>query len=269
MAALALAGAPALAGPPGRVVSINLCTDQLALDLAAPGQLVSVSRLSQDPRSSALVEKARALPANGSAAEEVYLMAPDLVLAGDYTAPVTVGMLRSLGIRVEQFPAARTLDDIPELIARMGRVLGREAQAAEMIAQFRADLARLVDRPDHRPRAALYYVNSYTLGADTLHGAILAAGGFDNIASEVGLDAGGTLPLERLVLLQPDVIILGHDYRGQSRAEDNLVHPALRAGGARLAAGQLVERDWICGGPAVLHGVAAMRDLRRSMEAGQ
>ena len=36
------------AGPPDRVVSVNLCTDQLAMLLARPGQLISVSHLAAD-----------------------------------------------------------------------------------------------------------------------------------------------------------------------------------------------------------------------------
>ena len=57
------AAAPAVAvgRPPARVVSINLCTDQLALLLAAPGQLLSVSWLSQDPQSSMLAAAAARL----------------------------------------------------------------------------------------------------------------------------------------------------------------------------------------------------------------
>ena len=51
--ALALAGClasavPAFADAPARVVSMNLCTDQLAMMLAAPGQLVSVSHLATE-----------------------------------------------------------------------------------------------------------------------------------------------------------------------------------------------------------------------------
>ena len=45
---------------PRRVVSINLCTDQLAMMLAAPGQLVSVSQLAGDPHSSAMAEAGEA-----------------------------------------------------------------------------------------------------------------------------------------------------------------------------------------------------------------
>ena len=52
---LLLAAAPAAAQEaPARVVSMNLCTDQLAMLLAAPGQLLSVSKLARDPMSSAM-----------------------------------------------------------------------------------------------------------------------------------------------------------------------------------------------------------------------
>ena len=269
LAALVLTGAAAMAAPPARVVSINLCTDQLALGLAAPGQLVSVSRLAHDADSSIMVDAARALPVNGSGAEEVFLLAPDLVLAGTFTAHDTVQMLRDLGIRVEVFAPAQSLTDIPILLDRMGAVLGRQSQAAAQIAAFDRDLATLQDAPTRRPRAALYYVNSYTLGDHSLAGDILNAAGFDNIATEAGLTTGGTLPLEQLILLQPDVIVQGRDYPGQARAEDNLTHPALRALTNTRIVGTLTDRDWICGTPHVLNAVRAMRDLRLSVEVAQ
>ncbi|MDK3017586.1 ABC transporter substrate-binding protein [Pseudodonghicola sp. IC7] len=255
--------------PPARVVSINLCTDQLALMLAAPGQLVSVSKLSHDPDSSSMAEAAQAYPTNGSGAEEAYLLAPDLVLAGTFTAPATVDMLRTLGIRVEQFAPANALADVPARLRQMGAALGREAEAEAMIRAFESDLAVLSRTPARRPRAALYYVNSYTVGDRTLAGDILRAGGFANVAAEAGLSRGGTLALEQLILLDPEVIIEGRDYPGQSRAEDVLHHPALRAlTGARVA-GTLTDRDWICGTPKVLSAVRKMRDLRLSLEAGE
>jgi iron complex transport system substrate-binding protein len=47
---ITFAGAAA-ADAPARVVSVNLCTDQLAMLIAAPGQLQSVSWLAADPSS--------------------------------------------------------------------------------------------------------------------------------------------------------------------------------------------------------------------------
>ncbi|MGD9862632.1 MAG: ABC transporter substrate-binding protein, partial [Pseudodonghicola sp.] len=272
-AALVLTGAAARAEPAGpapqRVVSVNLCTDQLALMLAAPGQLVSVSKLSHDADSSSMAAAARAYPTNGSGAEEVYLLHPDLVLAGTFTSAATVQMLRDLGVRVEQFAPATSLAEVPERIAQMGRALGREAEAAQMIARFRADLAELSRPPARRPRAALYYVNGYSVGDRTLAGDILRAGGFDNIATEAGVQFGGTLPLEQLILLAPEVIVEGKDYPGQARAEEVLRHPALRALSGTRVAGTLTDRDWICGTPMVLSAVEKMRDLRLSLEGGK
>jgi iron complex transport system substrate-binding protein len=264
-----MVGTATQAAPPERVVSVNLCTDQLALLLAAPGQLVSVSRLAHDPDSSALHAQAKALPVNGSGAEEVYLLKPDLVLAGTFTAANTVAMLRDLGIPVKQFAPARSLDDVTERLTQMGAALGREAEAQRLSDVFHADLAALAAPSGQRPRAALFYVNSYTAGGRSLAGDILRAAGFDNIATEAGLDGGGTLPLEQLIMLAPDVIIQGRNYPGQARAEDNLDHPALSALDGTLKAGTLTDRDWICGTPQVIQAVRDMHRLRLSMEPAQ
>ncbi|MEO0937121.1 MAG: ABC transporter substrate-binding protein [Pseudomonadota bacterium] len=252
----------ALAEAPARVVSVNLCTDQLALMLAAPGQLVSVSRLAHDPDASPMAERAAGLHANGSGAEEVYLLQPDLVLAGTFTAPATVEMLRNLGIEVVLFSPATSLSDVQALVTQMGAALGREAAAAEMIAAYEAELATLSAAPPRRPRAALTYVNSYTSGPRTLAGDILRVAGFDNVAEEAGITRGGTLPLERLILLGPEVVIEGTNYPGTSRSEDNLGHPALAALKGTYLAGEMTDRDWICGTPYVLNAVRDMVALR-------
>ncbi len=268
--ALVFAGAAAMADTgadtPKRVVSINLCTDQLALMLADKGQLISVTKMSQDPRSSAMAEAANTVPANASRAEEVFAMNPDLVLAGAYSSYATVQMLQRLGVRVEVFKAASSMAEIRSGITRMGAVLGQQDRATEMLAGFDAELARLSDAPAHRPRAALYFANGYTTGEATLTGQIVQAAGFANISSEQGFAAGGFLPLEKLALTNPDVVITGQPYRGASRAEAVMHHPVIERLKSRATVAAITDRDWVCGTPFVLRAVAEMRDLRLSME---
>lgn len=276
LAALLLTGSAVLAEAPGgaaasrvapggaqKVISINLCTDQLALMLAAPGQLLSVSRLAHDPGSSVMWQAAAALPANPATAEHVYLRAPDLVLAGTFTAPATIAMLERLGIAVEIFAPAGTLADIPAQLRRMGTLLGREAEAEAQVRAFEDGLAALRETDARRPRAALTYVNNFTSGDRTLAGAILAAAGLGNVAAEAGVRSSGVLSLEQLVLSAPDIIIAGQDYGGTARASDNLSHPALKTLAGSYHAGALTGRDWICGTPHVLGAVRDMADLRR------
>jgi iron complex transport system substrate-binding protein len=173
------------ADTPQRVVSMNLCTDQLALMLAAEGQLVSVSDIAQDPLTSAMHREAAAYPINFGGAEEIFLLQPDLVLAGVWSDPTTVAMLRSLGIEVAQIDVANSLADVPDpACGTSARLLGRD-QAEALIRTFETDLARLAG-PDDGPRAAFYYPNGYTLGTGTLSHDIITHAGFTHIAEELG-----------------------------------------------------------------------------------
>lgn len=253
--ALALAGAEA--GPeteaPRRVVSINLCTDQLAMMLAAPGQLVSVSWLARDPRSSTMPEAAARFPVNNGLAEEVYLLKPDLVLAGRFTARASVEMLERLGIPVAIFDPAYSLADVRRGMIEMGAALGREEAAAAMVRDWDARLAALPPARAPRPAAATYAANGYTAGSRSLAGEIVEAAGLRHLADELGLPQGGMLPLEVLVMADPDLVITGTDEPGHARAEELLEHPAFKAlSGGRTA---VEDRDWVCGLPAVLDAV--------------
>ncbi|MEL7466483.1 MAG: ABC transporter substrate-binding protein [Pseudomonadota bacterium] len=262
-AALSLYASASTAAPE-RVVSVNLCTDQLAMLVAAPGQMRSVSFLAHDPRSSAMVEEASALPPNRGQAEEVFLMKPDLVVAGSFTSRATLDMLRRLGVEVVEFAPANSLDDIRASLRQMGEALGREARAAELIAAFDADLEAARAEGEARPRAALYYAKSYTLGAGTLADSVMEAAGLSNVAAELGVTGGGRLPLEALVMATPDIVVTGREMEGAARATETFSHPALAALRSEIDAAPVADRNWICGTPFI---TAAIRRLSAARDA--
>ncbi|WP_233589037.1 ABC transporter substrate-binding protein [Falsigemmobacter faecalis] len=263
LAGLWLAGAAsgAAADPAQRVVSMNLCTDQLAMLLAAPGQLISVSYLARDARSSAMAEVAQNFDINHGLAEEIAFLRPDLVLAGRYTTRVTVDMLQRLGYRVEVFQPENTLDDIRTNLLQMGRALGREAEAERMAEEMQQTLLSLREAADDKPgpETAVYYSSGYTAGARSLGHDIVTTAGLQNIAPKLGLGASGILPLEALILSDADMVIRGASYQGYSRSEEMLRHPALER---MLAAPRLTAEtrpEWTCGTPLTL---SAIHDLR-------
>ena len=258
---LAFWAGAAQAGPPERVVSINLCTDQLLMLLGAPEQIVSVSHIAHDTRVSPMATEAARYPVNFGQGEEIFALAPDLVLAGTYSSRFVVNLLRGLGVRVEELPITNSLDDIPGQIRQVGAWLGREAEAEALVARFETDLAALRTDPLQRPRAVLHYANNYTSGDKTLAHQVLLAAGFANAATEEAIQFGGTLPMERLILLAPDLVISGEAYPGASRAEEVLRHPAMAVFKDRHAKGALADADWVCGTPAILRAISRLRDL--------
>ncbi|MEQ3671682.1 ABC transporter substrate-binding protein [Pseudophaeobacter sp.] len=262
--ALFWAATGAFAGP-ARVVSMNLCTDQLAMLLAAPGQLASVSYIARDKRASAMADTAMAYPVNHGQAEEIYLIKPDLVIAGAYSTRATTDMLQRLGVRVEVFQPANSLQDVRNRIREMGEVLQRQEAAADLLSEFDRQLTDLLPGTGLQPRAALYAANSYTSGPKTLAGQILASAGLSNIAAELGYERSGKLPLEVLAMAQPDLLVTTSPYPRASRSEENLAHPVVRQLIAQSASGQMRDADWVCGTPHVLRAIEKLAQERRHL----
>lgn len=262
-AALAVLVLPSLADAaavPKRVVSMNVCTDQIAMLVVAPGQLRSVSYLATNPHTSAMAGEAAAVAVNHGQAEEIFLMRPDLVIAGTYTTRTTVNLLKRLGFRVEEFAPAVSFDDIRVNIRRMGELLGREERAEALVARFDDRLSRLHAAPSGI-RTALTFASSYTSGSGTLSQAALDLAGLDNIAVERGISGSTRLPLEVLVATDPDLLVSAdRDYGAPALAGETFVHPAYRALARRKAAVSVPSKLWVCGGPFTLQAVRILRE---------
>lgn len=257
-------GVGAALAAPARVVSMNVCTDQMAMLVAADGQLRSVTHLAADPQTSAMVDEARAFPVNHGLAEEIFLMKPDLVLAGTYTASATVNLLQNLGIRVELFDPVNTFADVREQIGRVGKLLGREERAAEVVAELDSGLKELATSSSG-VTALGWSSNSYATGAGTFTDEVMNAAGLTNIAALEGIRGGARVPLETLLASKPNLIVTGSEtYTRPAMAQDNFIHPAFRAyvsGGKEVS---VPDKYWVCGAPFTLE---AVRILRTAAEA--
>ncbi|MFU0504227.1 ABC transporter substrate-binding protein [Pseudaminobacter sp. NGMCC 1.201702] len=262
----ALAGlflaASAMAEPaPRRVVSLNVCTDQLAMLIAGEGQLHSVSFLARDSGTSAMAAEAQRYVINHSQAEEIFLMQPDLVLAGTFSSRPTIDLLRRLGFRVEEFAPARSFEDVRENLTRVGRLLHREIRAAELVADLDGGLAGLRDAKVPPRTIALYEANSYTSGTGTLTDAIFRAAGLTNIAEKLGVAGTVRLPMELLIMADPDLIAASNrDYGAPALAQENFTHPAYLALGAQERTVNVPVPNMICGGPFTLEAARILQE---------
>jgi iron complex transport system substrate-binding protein len=252
---------PAAERAPRRVVSMNVCTDQLAMLIAGEGQLHSVSALARDPNSSAMAKEAEAYTVNHAQAEEIFLMEPDLILAGTFSSRATVGLLRELGFQVEEFAPARSFDDIRQSILRVGALFNRQEKADELVAQLDDGLSSLKAAKPSGRSIALYDANSYTTGTGTLANEIFHAAGIVNIAEKLGISGITRLPLELLITAQPDLIATSFRSYGAAPAlaQENFIHPAFRALEAEKQSVEVPVPNMICGAPFTLEAAFVLQ----------
>ncbi len=271
LAGLAVPSAsPAIHIPqPRRIVSLNLCTDQMLLDLVPRDRIVALSELVADPALSGRVEQAKGLPLLRGHAEEVLTLAPDLVIAGEYSTPVTVDLLRRLGVRVVQIPLAFDFAGIRTAVRAVADAAGVSAEGEAMIARFdqrlAAAAAQVKSARSAEPGAVVYHVNSLASGAGSLLDEIVRAAGYRNAAREMKLGPAGRLPLESLILEAPDVVVMAttaDTYR--TTVADNLRHPAFRALIENRRTVQLPMPLWMCGTADVADAVEDLAAARVS-----
>ena len=238
---------------PARIVSINLCADELLVTLADPGQIAGLSTYATDPTLSYVADKAKAFRHDAATAETVVGLHPDLILAGRFTKRATRDMLDRLGYRLELLDAARSIDDSIAQIRQVAALVGHADRGEALIADIEAARARTIAAaPRARPTAAVYQRRGYVTGGDTLTGELLAIAGFTNAGEALAGKSGGFVPLEQIVARPPDFIVVAASAK---RAEDQgsalLAHPAL----ARLYPPErrivLPEKLTVCGGPSL------------------
>ena len=269
LVAAILAAGPAGATP-ARIMSLNLCADQLVLALAPPGTIASVTYLARDCQISVACAAAAHMPINYGSAEEMIAAAPDLLIAGRYTTRSTVGMARKFGYAVEDLDVPNTIDAVRLQIREVADAVGNPAGGDMMIAALDRDLAALpppsADRP--RPVAAVFETSGFTVGTGSLIDTLLTRAGFDNLATRLGIDNYPSLPLEALVIGQPDLLILEtrHEVR-PSLGGALLDHPVLGAGFPLDRQIAVPQKLWLCGGPSIVDALRMLTAARARIEA--
>ena len=250
-------------GKPKRIVSLNMCTDELVLRLAEPQNVASVTWLSRDPKNSNVAELAARIPVNHGLAEEIIPLKPDLVVAGIYTARTAVALLKRVGIPVVEFDIPKNLDDVRRQIREMAALLGERDKGEALIAGMDRELASLPPAArSPRPRAIVLNPNGVTVGKGTLADEIMTRAGLTNVAAELAIDNYGQIPLETLAANAVDVLILSASRDGPpALATEILRHPILAALSDRTRLVVLPGRLWNCGGPAVVEAIERLRKV--------
>lgn len=199
---------------PRRIVSLDLCTDWMLARYADRAQVRALSPLHRQYPVSWIDPH---WPVHDGSLEQVVALQPDLVIAGQYNAPMLRSRLIALGVRVAVLPLPQSLADIQAYEVQVLALLGKPASLASTEPPARASVAP-------RPRLLLLGPNGVGTGRGTMEHDILTRAGWDN-----DVQAQGYVPLdlEHIASHPPDAVLWAAP---SSRALANRFaeHPVLR-----------------------------------------
>jgi iron complex transport system substrate-binding protein len=144
--------------------------------------------------------------------EKVIALKPDLVVIDASTGPkAAIETIKAAGIAVVQTPESWSLEDLPIKVRAVGKAIGAQDQAEELVKQLNQSLNAATVKDS--PRVAFLYLRGtssvYLIGG--------AGSGADSLLTAIGaIDVGAqtldrpfnTLTAESLAALNPDVILV-------------------------------------------------------------
>ena len=251
LSAISLAFAVPAGAAPRRVASLNLCTDELVLLLAAPDQIASVTHLAQQEQETPLWRAARRYARNDGSLLSVASLRPDLVVTMGGGVRDRLRIAERLGIPTLDLPFAQSLGDVAESIRRLARALGREDRGTHLLRR----MAVLIRSAPAATRDTIWLGGGgRTVAATGLEAQWMRLAGLRQRGMQ-----GDRVSLETLIAAPP-AVLLRSDYRaGQFSAGQRwLAHPAAnRAGQARTVTTD--GRLWTCMGPLLIGEIARLR----------
>jgi iron complex transport system substrate-binding protein len=263
---------PRLTARPMRVMSLNLCTDQLVLALLPPRRIASVNERARDRGSSLMAAAAARIAINHGLAEEVLRARPDLVIAGSYTTPATRALLKRLGWPLLEVGPADTIAQVGATTRQVANAVGEAARGEQLLARMDAQLTELARHPGPPLRVAAWDGSGFAAGPGSLYDTVLRLAGAVNVAADPQLAKSGAPDTELLLAAAPTLLVRGGLRRGEGDDHDGLRadvagHPLVRRywGTDRTLA--IDQAYYVCGTPFIADEALRLRTRLQAVAA--
>lgn len=198
---------------PKRIISMNVSVDEILLDIIDSGRIAALTYMADDPSICSAGDKVKLVKnrVHGSNIEMIVALQPDLVIIPDYAAPV-LKALRAAGVRVYVCTTPDNMQDIFKFIIDIGKAVGDEEAAKVMVAKLQADMQGIRQQviakvPEAERLKVLCLSFMGPMGMTGTFNDLCYYSGIVNALENIDIPQNGTLSEEKMLELNPDMII--------------------------------------------------------------
>lgn len=195
-----------------KIISMSMAGDEILYDLVPHDRILGMSGHSNTSEmKSVLNKKLDKFNKFDNNVEKIIEAEPDIVVAGDWLKREIVLQLEDADINVYIYKTPRSFEEIQDLIRELGNVLDCEEKSQEIIDDMNTRLLKVQERIKglnrETPRVLEYSYSESTNGKGSVFGDMLQKVFAENIASENGIYRSAKISKEKVIELDPEIII--------------------------------------------------------------
>lgn len=196
------------------IVSLTLSGDEMLLGLVPENRIAGLSgKINEDKEISNVVDKAKKFPKVEGNEEVLMSLEPDLIIVADWLSKRITDIGAITGAKVYFYKTPNSYEEQKKLIRDLANLVEEKENGEKLIKNMDDRLKALQNKiaknyKGAKPRILMYTSFGTTSGKNTTFNDMVKLINGVNIVAEAGIDGFKDISKEKLIELNPDIIIV-------------------------------------------------------------
>lgn len=196
------------------IVSLTLSGDEMLLGLVPENRIAGLSgKINEDKEISNIVDKAKKFPKVEGNEEVLMSLEPDLIIVADWLSKRITDIGAITGAKVYFYKTPNSYEEQKKLIRDLANLVEEKENGEKLIKNMDDRLKALQNKitknyKGAKPRILMYTSFGTTSGKNTTFSDMVKLINGVNVVAEAGIDGFKDISKEKLIELNPDIIIV-------------------------------------------------------------
>ena len=196
------------------IVSLTLSGDEMLLGLVPENRIAGLSgKINEDKEISNVVDKAKKFPKVEGNEEVLMSLEPDLIIVADWLTKKVDDIGAIMGAKVYYYKTPNSYEEQKKLIRDLANLVEEKENGEKIIKNMDDRLKALQNKiaknyKGAKPRILMYTSFGTTSGKNTTFNDMVKLINGVNIVAEAGIDGFKDISKEKVIELNPDIIIV-------------------------------------------------------------